>query len=300
MYRLYEGEVINFFRTSVCSDIYLSYPNLNPNQATMDSIRNLLASVPKLDFGKHANIYANSPKIIHELRRYVLPTELLLTKKGIHPKTPTKNEIFSAILQNYSSTLRENLLYYFLKSYVTISDAEEYRKFLNEAYSLTKHPEIRSRYELLIQANGINKPIYDYAFTDINGGKISLSSFKGKVVFLDYWYTGCIPCVRLAKLIEEKVRPDLPDEDIVFVSINGDKERNEWINSVKSGIYGPKDGINLFTDGLLFDHPFVRYYGFVGAPTMMIIDRNSRVLYKNVPHDPEVIKKYLHDALTQE
>jgi peroxiredoxin len=34
----------------------------------------------------------------------------------------------------------------------------------------------------------------DFELQDLNGKKVSLSSFKGKVVFLNFWATWCPPC----------------------------------------------------------------------------------------------------------
>ena len=34
----------------------------------------------------------------------------------------------------------------------------------------------------------------DFTLTDLNGNKVKLSDFKGKVVFLNFWATWCPPC----------------------------------------------------------------------------------------------------------
>lgn len=33
-----------------------------------------------------------------------------------------------------------------------------------------------------------------FSFKDIDGKKVSLSQFKGKVIILDFWATWCVPC----------------------------------------------------------------------------------------------------------
>ena len=34
----------------------------------------------------------------------------------------------------------------------------------------------------------------DFSLPDINGQKLSLSSYLGKVILLDFWATWCVPC----------------------------------------------------------------------------------------------------------
>ena len=34
----------------------------------------------------------------------------------------------------------------------------------------------------------------NFSFKDIDGKKVSLSQFKGKVILLDFWATWCVPC----------------------------------------------------------------------------------------------------------
>lgn len=56
-----------------------------------------------------------------------------------------------------------------------------------------------------------------FNLTSIDGKKFELSSLRGKVVVLNFWFTGCAPCVeempKLNGLVDE-----FDDEDAVFIA----------------------------------------------------------------------------------
>ena len=41
----------------------------------------------------------------------------------------------------------------------------------------------------------IGKKVPEFKFTDLNGNEISTENTKGKVVVLNFWFTGCKPCI---------------------------------------------------------------------------------------------------------
>lgn len=62
-------------------------------------------------------------------------------------------------------------------------------------------------------------PPVDFSLLDLNGNKVSLSDFKGKIVFLNFWTTWCPGC-RIEMPAMEKLHKKLKDKDFAMVSIN--------------------------------------------------------------------------------
>jgi len=66
-------------------------------------------------------------------------------------------------------------------------------------------------------------PALGFEMTAIDGMKFDLSSLRGKVVVLDFWSTGCPPCVaelpKLNTLVEE-----FAGKDVVFIAPTWDDE----------------------------------------------------------------------------
>jgi peroxiredoxin len=56
-----------------------------------------------------------------------------------------------------------------------------------------------------------------FNLTSIDGKKFELSSLRGKVIVLNFWFTGCAPCVeempKLNSLVDE-----FKDKDVVFIA----------------------------------------------------------------------------------
>lgn len=73
--------------------------------------------------------------------------------------------------------------------------------------------------------NGILKPkrspAPDVVFTDLNGVNHSLSDFRGKTVFVNFWATWCPPCVKeMPQLIELAAREG---NDFVLIGLSVDE-----------------------------------------------------------------------------
>jgi thiol-disulfide isomerase/thioredoxin len=63
----------------------------------------------------------------------------------------------------------------------------------------------------------INKSINEFEVTDVNNKKWSSKELKGKVLVINFWFTGCKPCIQemphLNKLVEEN-----KNNEVVFLA----------------------------------------------------------------------------------
>lgn len=88
--------------------------------------------------------------------------------------------------------------------------------------------------------NGNQAP--DFTLEDMNGNKVSLSDFKGKWVYLDFWSVNCGACIadfmKYGPIINEKYK----DKNIVFLNICFEEEANTWRKKVNDLQIG---GINV-------------------------------------------------------
>lgn len=62
----------------------------------------------------------------------------------------------------------------------------------------------------------------EFSFTDENGKHITLSSLKGKVVFINFWATWCPPCIHEMPSINSLKQSFKGNNDIIFLMVDVD------------------------------------------------------------------------------
>ncbi|PUZ21623.1 Thiol-disulfide isomerase or thioredoxin [Chitinophaga costaii] len=127
-------------------------------------------------------------------------------------------------------------------------------------------------------ARNVGSYAYDFNLPDKNGKFVDAASFKGKVLFIDFWYTGCTNCASFyaneVSKIEEHYKND---SSIVFVTVSIDKSRDKWLRSLKSMLYTSASAINLYTDGQASDHEIIKHYQITAYPQPILIDKTGKI-----------------------
>ncbi|ROI02517.1 TlpA family protein disulfide reductase [Chryseobacterium sp. G0240] len=117
----------------------------------------------------------------------------------------------------------------------------------------------------------------EFSLTDTLGNEVSLSQFKGNVLVLDFWYTGCFACVRTYKIIKPIIK-EFEGKPVKFISISEDKVRDVWVKSIHSGLYTDPQHINLSAGKMGNIHPLFRYFQINAYPTVILIDKNGKII----------------------
>ena len=109
----------------------------------------------------------------------------------------------------------------------------------------------------------------NFTLKDLNGRSVSLSQFRGKVVFLDFWATWCGPC-RMATPSVERLNAEFAPKGLQILGMNVDEDPSGVADFVRSfGITYP----TLLVAGSGVD----AVYGVTGIPAFLIIDKDGKV-----------------------
>jgi peroxiredoxin len=66
------------------------------------------------------------------------------------------------------------------------------------------------------------KPAMDATLPRLSGGGLHISDFRGKVVLLEVWFTGCPPCMQEAPALSS-LNSELSARGLVIVGANADR-----------------------------------------------------------------------------
>jgi thiol-disulfide isomerase/thioredoxin len=114
----------------------------------------------------------------------------------------------------------------------------------------------------------IGRPAPTFNLADVNGQKVSLDQFKGKVVMLDFWATWCNPCRATMPLLENLQKEYV--NTMVLLAINLEESKDDVRDFMRAQ--------NLHAQVLLDTEGSVgQKYGAAEIPMQVLIDKQGIV-----------------------
>lgn len=79
------------------------------------------------------------------------------------------------------------------------------------------------------------------------GEEITLSDFRGKYVFIDFWASWCAPCRREIPYLKEALAYSENSENLVVLSYSIDSKRPDWVNCIEKNQLIHKNWVHIST-----------------------------------------------------
>jgi len=111
-----------------------------------------------------------------------------------------------------------------------------------------------------------------------DGFETLIAPYKGKVIFLDFWETWCMPC-KMGMSTIAPLKEELKDSNIVFICVSSQSS--------------PKETWNILTKGIRAEHfrlspseyyPLYQKFNIKTIPRYVLINKEGRVVNSDVGH----------------
>ena len=136
------------------------------------------------------------------------------------------------------------------------------------------------------------QPAPDFTLSDLDGQPVSLSQFKEKAIFLDFWASWCGPCISNLAFLRQ-IKAQMADQQVVFLNISLDESDSAWRKAVAE--HGIK-GVHVRAHG--WGSEVAKSYNVTSLPEYYIVDAQGLIAERlsNV-HDTDEIVATLKKSL---
>ena len=208
------------------------------------------------------------------------PYEDLLTGKGrfevnVMDQAATTIEQF---VTTHTSSLAAPLAIYFYNQ--VTGDYAKLESFYNSLSAPVKATPTAAYLAELISKNNeasYGKAVADFIQPDTSGKNISLSSFRGKYVLVDFWASWCGPCRAENPNVVSSFEK-YKNKNFTVLSISLDRAKQPWLDAIKA------DGLNWthVSDLQFWNNAVAQQFGINNIPQNMLLDPQGNLIGKNL------------------
>lgn len=126
----------------------------------------------------------------------------------------------------------------------------------------------------------VGKPALEFTQNDSKGKPVTLSSFRGQYVLIDFWASWCGPC-RAENPAVVKAYHAWHSKGFTILSVSLDDNKDRWLAAIK------KDGLDWtqVSDLKSWQNSVATLYGVQGIPMNFLLDKDGKIIAKGLRGD---------------
>ncbi len=133
-----------------------------------------------------------------------------------------------------------------------------------------------------------NQTAPSFSMNNTEGKPVSLESYRGSYLLLDFWASWCMPC-RAENPNVLAAYKKYKDKNFKVLSVSLDEQKEAWIKAIKED----KLPWTQISDLKGADSEVAKMYNIISIPANVLIDPNGKIVGKNLKG------KALHDRLAE-
>jgi peroxiredoxin len=124
---------------------------------------------------------------------------------------------------------------------------------------------------------GYGKPLAEFSQADTSGKEITLASFKGKYVLVDFWASWCGPC-RAENPNVVRTFEQYKNKNFTVLGISLDRDKQKWIDAIAA------DGLawTQLSDLKFWSNSVAQQFGIQSIPQNFLLDPQGNLIGKNL------------------
>lgn len=183
------------------------------------------------------------------------------------------------VINNPSSPIAVFALQQYSSYCADASEVEPFYKKLPKSAQATPSGKDLAKSIEVAKKTAIGQMAMDFIQNDTLGKPVSLSSFRGKYLLLDFWASWCGPCrAENPNVVKAYNAYNSKGFDVLSVSLDKDSAKDRWLKAIHT------DNLTWthVSDLQYWNNAVAKLYGIQSIPQNFLIDPQGKIIGKNL------------------